>query len=318
MIDDLHALRIFLAVSSCGNMTAAARRLGLTQSAISQSIRHLEEALGTVLLDRSARPLKPTAAGMVLQHRAAALVEDASTMATVVRQVGASKARELRIGIIDSFASTVGPGLIRALLPEVARLSFMSGLAHDQAEGLLTRSLDLIISSDVMDDVDGIERYPILTEPFLLLLPDRIAAKMPNPDLKALAASHSLIRYSARSMIGTQIERHLRRLGVKAPLLLEVDASDSLFAVVAEGLGWGIATPLCVLQARSWTEGICILPFPAPHFVRQLHLFSRTGELGGLPGRVAQLACDIFRRDCVSELFRLVPWLRGHVTIGAD
>jgi DNA-binding transcriptional LysR family regulator len=316
MIEDLNALKVFLAVSTCGNMTSAAKRLGLTQSAVSQSIRQLEDNLGTVLLDRAERPLKLTAAGIVLQRHAVPLVEDASALATVVRQAGASKVHELRIGIIDSFASTVGPSLIRSLLTQVERLSFRSGLAHEQAEGLLSRNLDLIISSDVMDDVDGLDRYPILTEPFVLLLPEKLAAAHPDPALKSLAAGHSLIRFSARSQIGAQIERHLRRLGVKAPRLLEVDATDALMAMVGAGLGWAIATPLCLLQARSQIASIRVLPFPAPGFVRQLHLFARAGEYGELPQRVAQLACDILKRDSIPELRKLVPWLRGQFTIG--
>jgi DNA-binding transcriptional LysR family regulator len=235
---------------------------------------------------------------------------------TVVRQAGTSKVQELRIGIIDSFASTVGPSLIRSLLEQVERLSFRSGLAHDQAEGLLSRNLDLIISSDGMDDVDGLDRYRILTEPFVLLLPAKLAAANPRPDLKALAAGHSLIRFSARSQIGAQIERHLRRLGVKAPRLLEVDATDALMAMVGAGLGWAIATPLCLLQARSQIASIRVVPFPATGFVRQLHLFARAGEYGELPQRVAQLSCDILKRDCAPELRKLVPWLRGQFAIG--
>ena len=315
MIEDLNALKVFLAVSTCGNMTSAAKRLGLTQSAVSQSIRQLEDNLGTVLFDRAQRPLTLTAAGMVLQRHAVPLVEDASALATAVRQAGTSKVQELRIGIVDSFASTVGPSLIRSLLTQVERLSFRSGLAHDQAEGLLSRNLDLIISSDGMDDVDGLDRYRILTEPFVLLMPEKLAAANPRPDLKALAAGHSLIRFSARSQIGAQIERHLRRLAVKAPRMLEVDATDALMAMVDAGLGWAIATPLCLLQARSQIASIRVVPFPATGFVRQLHLFARAGEYGELPQRVAQLARDILKRDCAPELRKLVPWLRDQFAI---
>lgn len=316
IIYDLHALKVFLAVSSSGNMTSAAARLGLTQSAVSQAIRQLEEILDTVLIDRSQRPLALTAAGRVLQRHAAPIVEDTESLATIVRQAGASKVPELRIGIIDSFASTVGPSLIRSLLGQVAHLSFRSGLAHDQAEGLLSRNLDLIISSDALDDVDGLDRYPILSEPFVLLLPDRIAAAHPKPELKTLAVSDSLIRFSARSQIGAQIERHLRRLGIKAPRLLEVDATDALVAMVAAGLGWAIATPLCLLQVRSQASGVRVLPFPGTAFVRQLHLIARSGEYGELPQRVAQLSCDILRRDCLPEMRRSVPWLRSQLVIG--
>src|SRR5690606_29451348 len=98
---------------------------------------------------------------------------------------------------------------------------------------------------------DGLERYAILSEPFLLLLPKNLEATSEQLELKFLATAHPLIRFSARSQIGTQIERHLRRLGIKAARLLEVDATDTLVAMVSAGLGWAIATPLCLLQARG-------------------------------------------------------------------
>lgn len=303
-------------MSGSGSMTAAARKLGLTQSAVSQTVRHMEDVLGAVVVDRSTRPLVLTAAGMVLQRYAAPLVDDAESLVTVVRQAGASKVPELRIGVVDSFASTAGPRLIRSLLDTTARLSFRSGLAHDQAEGLLSRNLDLVVTSDPMDDVDGLDRYPVLSEPFLLVLPEKLAAAHGKPELKLLAAYHALIRFSARSQMGAQIERHLRRLGVRAPHVLEADATDTVVAMVAAGLGWAIATPLCLLQARSQVARVRTLPFPDTGFVRQLHLIARSGEYGELPRRVAVLSCEIVRNECLPEMRKLVPWLRGQVVVG--
>ncbi len=74
---DLRLVRIFVAVVKHGSMTLAARELGLTQSAVSQAVRQLEDALGTVLIDRQRRPVGPTAAGSLLSARGAVLVEDA-------------------------------------------------------------------------------------------------------------------------------------------------------------------------------------------------------------------------------------------------
>ena len=313
---NLQSLKAFLAVGATGSMTAAAARLGLTQSAISQAIRQLEEALGTVVLDRSHRPLMLTPAGLVLQRHAQPLIEDADALATRVRHAGSGKLPELKIGVVDSFASTAGPELIRALLKTTTRLSFRSGLAHDQAEGLLNRSLDIIITSDAMADLDHLARINIMSEPFLLLLPEKMAVTGRNPDLRQLAQDYSLIRFSARSHIGVQVERHLRRIGVKAPPLLEVDATDALVAMVGAGLGWGIATPLCVLQVRSRLHGIKAAPLPAPGLVRQLHLITRAGEFDELRQRMAALACGVLRNHCVPEMRKLVPWLQNQVVIG--
>ncbi|MBV9980051.1 LysR family transcriptional regulator, partial [Bradyrhizobium sp.] len=48
-----------------------------------------------------------------------------------------------------------------------------------------------------------------------------------------------------------QIERHLRRLRVNAVRTLEIDSSEALLAMVADGAGWAITTPLCLLQGRT-------------------------------------------------------------------
>lgn len=312
---NLQSLKAFLAVGATGSMTAAAAKLGLTQSAVSQAMRQLEDALGTVILDRTRRPLTLTPAGLVLQRHAQPLIEDAEALTTIVRQAGSAKIPELKLGVVDSFASTAGPSLIRALLGTTTQISFRSGLAHDQSQGLLNRKLDLIITSETMDDVDGLDRYLLFTEPFMLLVPQKMRISAPV-DLKDLAAKYSLIRFSARSQMGAQIERHLRRLGVKAPRMLEVDATDSLAAMVQAGLGWAVATPLCLLQVGTKLEGVALQPFPGTGFVRQIHLICHAGEYGDLPQRVADLARDILRRECVPDMRRLVPWLRTQVVVG--
>lgn len=315
---DLPALRVFVAVAESNSMTIAARRCGLTQSAVSQVIRHLEESMGTVLVDRSQRPIAITATGRVLHRHAQALIHDAEALEVAVRHASSDKVPELRIGVVDSFATTVGPSLIKALLESSAtHLSFRSGLAHDQTEGLLNRSLDFIITSDALDDIDGLERRLILSEPFLLLLPERLGSAPELSDLKALAAAHSLIRFSARSQIGTQIERHLRRMGIKAPRLLEMDATDTLVAMVSAGLGWAVATPMCLLQVKSSLGRTIAHPFPGPRFIRHFHLVNRTGEYGSLPERISQAARDVVRGECFPEIRTLVPWLRDQLVIGA-
>ncbi|MCW5604971.1 MAG: LysR family transcriptional regulator [Burkholderiales bacterium] len=314
---DLHALRVFLAVIEAGSMTGAATRQGLTQSAVSQIIRQLEECMGTVLVDRSQRPVALTITGRVLQRHAQAIIHDAEALEAAVRHASSAKVQELRIGVVDSFASTVGPTLIKTLLKTTAtHISFRSGLAHDQAEGLLSRNLDFIITSDPLDDVDGLERYVILSEPFLLLLPDKLGLVPELHDLKRLAAAHSMIRFSARSQIGTQIERCLRLLGIKAARLLEVDATDTLTAMVSAGLGWAIATPLCLLQVGSRIKDVRALPFPVTGFSRQLHLITRAEEYADLSRRIVDLSCEILRRECIPEARRLVPWLKNQIVVG--
>jgi DNA-binding transcriptional LysR family regulator len=116
--------------------------------------------------------------------------------------------------------------------------------------------------------------------------------------------------------MGRQIERYLHRLGVKAAPLLEVDATDALVAMVSAGVGWAIATPLCLLQVRLQIKGIKVLPLPGAGFAREIHLIARAGEYGELGPRVAQLARDILKRECLPELRKLHPWMSNQMVVG--
>lgn len=336
-IHDLAALRAFLTVAATGSMTDAASRLGITQSAISQTIRQLEETAGVVLVDRGSRPLQLSLAGRVLQRHATPLVEDADALLSRVRQAASERLVELRVGIIDSFAATVGPSLIRDLLEVASSVSFRSGLARHQAEGLLARDLDLIITSEPLDELDGLARHLIASEPFLLLRPiaagapplPHVSAHPTEPagslrsarrqppavafrnagDLAALAADAPLIRYSARSQIGARIDRHLRRTGVRAARFLEVDTTDALLAMVASGLGWAISTPLCLLQMQARLGEVRVDPLPGPAFDRQLYLICRAAEHAALSARIVSRSREILARDCLPPLRRALPWL---------
>ena len=66
----LWGVEIFLAVAEEGAISAAARRLGVSPSAISQQLTGLEAALGAVLLDRSVRPMGLTPAGLMFRKHA--------------------------------------------------------------------------------------------------------------------------------------------------------------------------------------------------------------------------------------------------------
>ena len=74
---DLRALETFVAVCDANSMVLAAERLGLSQSAVSQSIKSLEEDLGLLLMDREVRPARPTHAGRVLHEGSAQLLSQA-------------------------------------------------------------------------------------------------------------------------------------------------------------------------------------------------------------------------------------------------
>ena len=76
-LEQLKRMAVFAEVVAAGSLTAAARQLGMTPSAVSQHLRQLEQALGLALLHRSTRRLTLTEAGERYHAGCAAMVSAA-------------------------------------------------------------------------------------------------------------------------------------------------------------------------------------------------------------------------------------------------
>lgn len=312
---DLRTLNVFVAVAECGSFTLAAARLGRTQSAVSQAIRQLEEDLGVVLVDRTPRPMALTPAGAVLREHAHRLIQDAEALGAAVRDHGRAKVREMRIGLVDSFAAAVGPALMRVLLDHATELTVWSGLTSSLADAFLQRKLDLIIANDALDDIDGLDRFELLSESYLLLAPKETAIEATDACLALLARNLPMIRYRAESFLAGQIERQLHRRGAHPTRRVSVDTSESLVAMVAAGIGWTCTTPLCLLQGRAYLPRINVVPFPEPRFHRRLILVARGGEQGELPRRLAGIASRILDTEVAPALAGVDARLGGAIAI---
>lgn len=312
---DLRSLEAFVATSRKGSMAAAAQRLGLSQPAISQIIKGLEESLGVALIDRSHRPLKLTANGFFLREAAEELLADAQRIPSRLREIESGFPPGLRIGIVDSLASPFVPDLLSSLQPSLRTLSVAGGLAAMMREAFVDSRFDVVITNDPMDDLDGLVRHTIFSEPYVLVVPKSLAADGAAVDLAGLAKRSNLIRWSSQSRIGAEIELHLRRLRIEIPRRFEFDSADTIVGMVEAGLGWTIMTPLCLLNSFSKLEAAHILPFPGPKFFRKLSLISRAGVLDKISLRLADTSRAILREKYLPKMAQFGPWLDGQTSV---
>lgn len=293
---DLRSLEIFLAVCEAGAMSTAARTLRLTQPAVSLAVGDLERKLGFSLFDRTVRPLAVTVAGALLRQRASALLAEARQIGPLLRETRLGKLPLIRVGLVDSLARTLSVPLATYLATKADEVGILSGLTASHAGDLLTRRLDVFLGVDDLESWAGLERWPLAREPYVLLL----AAKKKPPRtlaaLRKLIASEPLIRFSARSQTGLEIEAHLRRLGLDAPRTFEFDGPSAVASMVAAGLGFAITTPLCIREAALPEKSYITAPLPGPQITRKLTLVARHRELGPIPREIGALArrilCD--------------------------
>jgi DNA-binding transcriptional LysR family regulator len=306
---DLRALEIFLSVCETGAMAAAARSLGLTQPAISQTIADLESRTDTTLFDRSVRPLGLTPAGAIMRQRAAALLSEARQIAPLLKETEHGKQALVRVGLVDSLARALSIPIATFLQGRADAVHIQSGLTAAHAGALLTRNLDLFVGVDELTEVAGLQRFELISEPYILLLPHGSSVPRSPDELRKLTRTVPLVRYSARSKTGMEIERHLRRLDFDLPAGAEFDTPFGVSEMVAAGHGFAITTPLCLAESSPARSSVVMAPLPGAKLRRTLTLIARRQELGNLPRDLAVACRHALQSGILPELHATMPWL---------
>lgn len=134
-------IEIFLAAADEGGFSAAAVKLGLTQSAVTKQIQKLERALGMELFDRSRRPMALTEEAIVLRREAHECRERLQAAARELQQRSYIKPI-LRIGAIDLLTNWLLPELIKELLPFASGITALTGTSPQLLESLAKREID--------------------------------------------------------------------------------------------------------------------------------------------------------------------------------
>lgn len=321
---DWELLASWVAVVESGSISGAALLLGISQAGVSQRIKQLEKIFSTTLLDRSTRPAQPTAAGQRLLENAKDLLTRVDQMMENVRNVSRAKRMIVRFGCVDSFAATVGPLLIKALSSSSHQIRLWSGITPT-LDGLIeSRQLDLAVTTSVTA-LPGVSRSQLFTERYCVVLPATFEINKVG-SLLDLSRHLQFIRYSARSLIGQQVDAYLQRTGDALERTCEFDATDPLLSLVASGTGFAITTPLCIWQSRQYLPSIRIVPLsaftklgrPYSEMTRTFHLVYRPGELGTLPTEVRDLVRIAVRRQFSREIISSLGLEKDALSVPSD
>jgi DNA-binding transcriptional LysR family regulator len=307
---DLYQLDVFLAIASTGSMSAAAGVLGISQSAVSQATAQLEQSLGLLLIDRGRRPLTLTSAGLYISQNAEPLIVLARQLKAHAMDASKTEGSYLRIGMIDSVANTIGPSVIKQLLARTTGLSVQIGMAIAQEEALLSRELDLIISTNAFVDNPAFEHMLLYEENFVAIANHQYICDESTTTLRMLADAQPFIRFSRTSTLGIRVERILRYNELNLPRKLEVDHADTLTLLVAQGLGWAITTPTCLLQTGTrFLDVIKLIPIEKGNSSRSIFLVGMRGEFPTLSKAIADAVKQslLALLDSDTGLNRFVP-----------
>ncbi len=303
----LWGIEVFLAAAEEGAISAAARRLGVSPSAVSQQLAGLETALGTSLLDRGARPMRMTPAGAMFRRHAQVMLNAAEEARAELARADLAGLMTLRLGMIEDFEADVTPRLLSALAPGLKGCRFLleTGPSHRLLDQLDARALDVVVAADQPGEAEseGREIHPILRDPFVAVTPKGL-----RPE------GLPLIQYSARLLMGRQIAAHLLQIGQRPESRFELDSYPAILAMVAAGEGWAILTPLALHQARRFRGEVEVHPLPFAPFERRLSLSARAGVLREIPAQIATRLRGLIAEEVVVPLCQRWPWLEGGLT----
>lgn len=303
----MRSLEVFVAVAETGQMRAGAKLLNLSQPAASQHVTALEKAFGTVLLDRSTRPARLTYAGARLHGRAQKILDALSDMETELRHVGQKSLTLLRVGIQASIATTLTPSLVDFAQREfnVEDITLHAGQSGNHEHLLRTKQADLAITSNPFLDMDGLERHHVLTERYLLVLPE--AYDGPTDSLEAIQTRLPLVRFGDTTNAGRQIAQHLRRLRFEPDKVIQADRSSMVTSCVSAGQGFSLLTPTLLIDGLVENMSLQLKDLPVSGLSRTLTVVARKEELQSFPEALA----DMSRQ-------KLVQRITGHMgDIGA-
>lgn len=253
MIERQHLL-VMRALNKEGSLAAAAETLNLTQSALSHSIKKLEDRLGVALWQKQGRKLRLTQAGEYLLNSANNLLPQLEQVDSMLRAFGEGRKGQLRLGMechpcYEWLMTVVAPFLTR--WPEVD-LDVIQQFRFDGLAALREHKIDMLITSDPMDAPE-LDHRPVLD--FELLL---VAAAESTIAKQATVRPQ---RLQHETLITFPVER--ARLDVFTHFLIP--------AAIEPKRQHTVETIEVMLQLVSSNRGVCTLPDWLVQKYRHLH-----------------------------------------------
>lgn len=242
---NLYQLTTFVTVISEGSMTAAADKLYLTQPAVSQQIRNLEEDLGVELLVRGVRSIKATPQGEVLYEYAKKIINLTQQAEIAIKSIGNHMKGQLRIGTLNSLGLHLMSPIVGRLMrhnPELM-LKVDYGRGEDLIKSFKKGAYDILILPDVKEefatDLDGTEQKFVAKEEMWLVGSNK-DEKMPQQiSLKDLG-EFPLINFTDEFPgFNGLVQEKMKAANLQIPSVFESANVGTLKRVIELGLGWG-------------------------------------------------------------------------------
>ena len=212
---ELRQLRYFIAVAEEGNISRAAKKIFLTQPALSRQIKALEDEIGQCLLERQAHSIRLTPAGEALLREARELLQHADQVLERVRAAG--RGLRLRVGYAPSLAA----GMLSAAVESFtqthpnASVELFDLSTAEMLAGLESDKLDVVLTVGQERAAHGLKWTPLVRAPFRLAVNQNHPLARRQRVTPAEAAARAAACLLPARLSG--VSGHAHRLAARAP-----------------------------------------------------------------------------------------------------
>ncbi|VUS65338.1 transcriptional regulator CynR [Klebsiella spallanzanii] len=229
----LRHLTYFIAVAEHGGFTRAATVLHVSQPALSQQIRQLEETLGVQLFERSGRNTRLTDAGSVWLIYARRTLQGLAEGQRALHDVEDLQRGTLRVAMTPTFTTWFMGPLVTSFYQRYPNITLnMHEMAQDRMEAmLLNDELDIGIAFEGHDSRD-IESHPLFMETLALVVGLHHPLKATGGVHLAALSQESLILLSNAFATREQIDRYCRKHDIQPRVVMEANSISAVLAVV--------------------------------------------------------------------------------------
>ena len=235
---NLKQLRFFVKVVEVGNITRAAERLHLAQTALGQQLRQLEDSLGVQLFVRHSRGITLTQPGEVLYKHAISILQSVNAARRDVIASNGPPTEKINLGVTPSVLNLIGADLLelaRAELPQI-NLQLVEELSFNLTDSLRRGDLDIVIASDTNETLDA---TPLLEEE-LLFISGAYKHRSAEPISFHEAISTDLALVGERDVPWQIVHATAERLSMRVNVVFKVQSMPAIKALVSRGAATSI------------------------------------------------------------------------------
>lgn len=238
-------LATYCTVVSEGSMTAAAEKLFLTQPAVSQQIRNLEDEVGSELLVRGVRNVKPTLQGQLLYDYAKKILQLTEQAEVALQAMSNELSGEVKIGTLNSLGLYLISPVIGLFLKHNSklRIHLNYGNTHQLMSDMENGLADILIvpepEFEISESFKNLNKKYLMTDEMWLVGSGRDSSLPQSIQMKDYAKA-PIIQFTDKYLsFKDRLDEKLRSENLKIDPVFKSDNVGTLKRVIETGIGWG-------------------------------------------------------------------------------